>query len=592
MSIKITMPDGGVKEFEKDSPELLPILRHTAAHVLAYAVIKEFSGTELAIGPSTDDGFYYDIAFPKPISPEVFPNLEARMREIIEAKLPIAREDLSIAAAKKLFAGRKYKLELIKDLREQGEKSVSVYRMGEFVDLCRGPHLPTTGYLDARAVKLLSLAGAYWRGNSKNDMLTRIYGTAFSTKAGLEAHLKMLEEAAKRDHRKLGKEMDLFHFEPEFAPGGVFWHPNGWSMFRSLVDYMRARQNAEGYIEINTPSVCSRKMWETSGHWDKFSQHMYYSKVLEDDTEFAVKPVNCPGGMLYFKQGIKSYRDLPLKVAEFGKVDRFEASGALFGLMRVREFTQDDAHIFCTPEQLEAESVKVVKLIMDIYKDFGFGKVRIKLSTRPEKRLGSDEIWDISERALGDALKNNGYEYTIFPGEGALYGPKLEFVLTDSLGRDWQCGTLQLDMNLPERFGISYVDAKGEKQRPVMLHRALFGSLERFMGILIEHTAGRLPLWLSPVQAVVASISEEAETYAREVSTRLQSMGIRAELDVRSDKIGYKVREHSLKKVPYIAVVGKKEAEAGLVSVRSLGGETEESMKLDEFVEKLQEEIK
>ena len=590
--IKVSMPDGAIKEFDKNDAELLPILRHTAAHVLAYAVEREFPGAKLAIGPSIDNGFYYDIAFPKPISPEVFPMLEKRMKEIINAKHPITNEELSIKDALELFQDCKYKTELINDLKEGGANTISIYRMGDFVDLCKGPHLPTTGYLDERAFKLLSVAGAYWRGNSANDMLTRIYGTAFPTKAALDGHLHMLEEAAKRDHRKLGREMDLFHFEPEYAPGGVFWHPKGWTMFQMLVEYMRRRQTSEGYIEISTPAVCTRKTFETSGHWQMYAEHMYYAKVRDDDADFGIKPVSCPGGMLYFKQGIKSYRDLPLKVAEFGKVNRFEASGALFGLMRVREFTQDDAHIFCTPEQLEDECVKVVKLIMDIYKEFGFDGVRIKLSTRPETRLGTDEIWDASEKALSDALSNNGFEYAIFPGEGAIYGPKLEFVLVDSLGRDWQCGTLQLDMNLPERFDIHYIDRNGEKQRPIMLHRALFGSLERFMGILIEHYAGHMPLWLSPIQVVVASISEEAEGYAKEVETRLGNVKIRASADIRADKIGYKVREHSLAKVPYIAVVGRKESEAGLVSIRALGGEKEESMTLDAFVEKLKSELR
>ena len=585
--VKISYPDGSVREFDKGDAELLPIIRHSAAHVLAMAVRALYPDAELAIGPATDDGFYYDIDLSAPISPEAFPAIEAKMREIVAAKLPIVREEMTIAAAKKLFAGRKYKLEILSDLATAGEKKASVYRMGEFFDLCRGPHLPTTGYIDMRGVRLDRVAGAYWKGDSKNKMLVRIYGLAFATKAELDAYVARREEAKLRDHRKLGAEMDLFHFEPSFAPGAVFWHPKGWAMFRILVDYMRRRHEENGYIEISTPSVMNRATWEKSGHWDKFAQHMYYAKVRDEDTEFAVKPVNCPGGMLYFKQGIKSWRDLPLKVAEFGKVNRYETSGSLFGLMRVREFTQDDAHIFCTEEQLEAESIKVVRLIMDIYREFGFDKVRIKLSTRPEKRLGSDEVWDASEKALASALENNGYEYTLFPGEGAIYGPKLEFVLTDAIGRDWQCGTLQIDMNLPERFDLSYVDSNGEKRRPVMLHRALFGSLERFAGILIEHYAGKIPLWLSPVQVAVANITEESEEYAARVAAELKAAGIRAEADLSNEKIGYKVRAHSLAKVPYIAAVGRREAEAGSVSVRALGSDKEESIGLADFIRRL-----
>ncbi|MDR0367101.1 MAG: threonine--tRNA ligase, partial [Rickettsiales bacterium] len=453
----------------------------------------------------------------------------------------------------------------------------------------RGPHLANTSDLPVDAFKLDKVAGAYWRGDSGNKMLQRVYGLAFASAAELAAYIVAREEAARRDHRKLGAEMDLFHFEPEFAPGAVFWHPKGWAMFQKLISYVRARQDENGYVEISTPSVMNRALWETSGHWDKFAQHMYYARVRDDDGDFAVKPVNCPGGILYYRHGIKSYRDLPLRVSEFGKVERFEASGSLFGLMRVREFTQDDAHIFCTPAQLEDECVKVIRLIMDIYRDFGFENVRIKLSTRPEVRLGADEVWDASERALAAALENNGYEYVVFPGEGAIYGPKLEFVLADAIGRDWQCGTLQLDMNLPERFDISYVGEDGAKHRPVMLHRALFGSLERFAGILIEHYAGRLPLWLSPVPVVVAAISEAALPWAVEAAKELKAAGVDAGLDVGNDKIGAKIRRHFEAKIPIIAIVGAKEAAEKTLTLRRLGGESADE---PSTVAKLVSEIK
>ncbi|MDR1008749.1 MAG: threonine--tRNA ligase [Rickettsiales bacterium] len=562
----------------------LEILRHSAAHILAQAVMRQYPGAELAIGPAVENGFYYDVDVAQKITPEDLPALEEKMREIIKANLPIVREEVPIEEARRMFAGRPYKLEILAGITDP---VVSIYRQGEFFDLCRGPHLASTGLLPPDAFKLTSVAGAYWRGDSKNKMLQRIYGVAFASKAELASYLTIMEEAVRRDHRKLGAAMDLFHFEPEYAPGGVFWHPYGWALFQKLVNYMRARQEAEGYVEISTPAVCNRLMWETSGHWDKFAQHIYYAKVRDEDGEFAVKPVNCPGGMLVYKQGIKSYRDLPLKVAEFGKVDRYEASGSLFGLLRVREFTQDDAHIFCTPEQVEEECVKVIRLIMDIYRDFGFERVRIKLSTRPDVRLGSDEVWDRSEQALADALSHNGYEYTIFPGEGAIYGPKLEFVLTDAIGRDWQCGTLQFDMNLPERFDLWYVDSDGTKKRPVMLHRALFGSLERFTGILIEHYAGKLPLWLSPRPVVIATITSAADGYAREVMAALKHDGVAAELDLSNEKISHKIRVLSEAKVPVIAVVGEKEASTRTLTLRRLGSSEQETVGLDDFIEEM-----
>ncbi|MBT5181130.1 MAG: threonine--tRNA ligase, partial [Rhodospirillaceae bacterium] len=468
-------------------------------------------------------------------------------------------------------------------------EDVSIYRQGDWTDLCRGPHLPSTGKLP-KAFKLMKLAGAYWRGDSNNAMLQRIYGTAWADAKALKAHLLMLEEAEKRDHRRLGREMDLFHFQEE-APGAVFWHPHGWTLFRGLIDYMRRRQDNAGYVEISTPSVMDRGLWELSGHWETFREHMYTTET-EDNRVFALKPMNCPGGIQVFKQGITSYRDLPMRVAEFGQVNRYEPSGALHGLMRVREFTQDDAHIFCTPDQMEEECRAVVDLILDIYADFGFYDVAIKFSDRPEKRIGSDAIWDQLEGALMGALQSMGHEFTHNPGEGAFYGPKLEFVLRDAIGRDWQCGTLQVDMNLPERLDASYIGEDGEKHRPVMLHRALFGSLERFAGILIEHYAGRFPLWLAPLQVVVATITEAADDYAAEVLTALKAAGLRAELDVRNEKINYKVREHSLAKVPVMLVVGTREAETRDVAMRRLGGKAQEIVALDAALDTLNREAR
>ena len=569
--------------------DALQLLRHDAAHVMAQAVQELFPGTQVTIGPAIENGFYYDFARDEPFSSDDFETIEARMTEIIERDLEFVREiwdrDMAIDFFKS--AGEDYKAELVAAIPE-GE-DVSIYRQGDWTDLCRGPHLPSTGKLP-KAFKLMKLAGAYWRGDSNNAMLQRIYGTAWADAKALKAHLLMLEEAEKRDHRRLGREMDLFHFQEE-APGAVFWHPHGWTLFRGLIDYMRRRQDNAGYVEISTPSVMDRGLWELSGHWETFREHMYTTET-EDNRVFALKPMNCPGGIQVFKQGITSYRDLPMRVAEFGQVNRYEPSGALHGLMRVREFTQDDAHIFCTPDQMEEECRAVVDLILDIYADFGFYDVAIKFSDRPEKRIGSDAIWDQLEGALMGALQSMGHEFTHNPGEGAFYGPKLEFVLRDAIGRDWQCGTLQVDMNLPERLDASYIGEDGEKHRPVMLHRALFGSLERFAGILIEHYAGRFPLWLAPLQVVVATITEAADNYAVEVLTALKAAGLRAELDVRNEKINYKVREHSLAKVPVMLVVGTREAETRDVAMRRLGGKAQEIVALDAALDTLNREAR
>jgi threonyl-tRNA synthetase len=546
-----------------------------------------------AMGPATDEGFYFDFDAPQgfKITPEDFPKIEAKMKEISKKKWPITKEIVSAAKAKEIFADNAYKLEFISEIEARGEE-VSLYWFGtpyangSFGDLCAGPHVDNMNEIGA--FKLMSVAGAYWRGNSKNKMLIRIYGTAFPTQAELDAYINMREEAIKRDHRKIGAEMGLFHFQGE-APGAVFWHDKGWTAFRLLQEYMRKRQQIEGYSEVSTPTVLDKAFWELSGHWAKYRENMYTATALNDEKIFAIKPMNCPGGLQIYKQGIKSYRDLPIRMAEFGKVHRYESSGSLFGLMRVREFTQDDAHIFCTPEQLEAEAVAVVKLIIDIYKDFGFGDVKIKLSTRPAMRIGDDKIWDIAEKALQNSLENNGYAYTLNEGEGAFYGPKLEFVLKDAIGRDWQCGTLQLDMNLPERLDINYVNEKGEQVRPIMLHRALFGSLERFFGILIENTMGHLPMWLAPTQMVIANITEGCEDYARKVYEDFKKKGLRVVLDLRSEKISYKIREHSEAKVPVIAVIGKKEAEENKLTLRFLGKEEQEVKSLAEALEFMKE---
>ena len=568
--------------------EGLDILRHSCSHVMAEAVKELWNDVQVTIGPAIENGFYYDFSRKEPFTTEDFEKIEAKMHEIVKRDEKITRKVLPRDEAIKFFndLGEHYKAEIIQDLPES--ETISLYTQGNFTDLCRGPHVPSTGKI-GNAFKLMKVAGAYWRGDSTKEMLQRIYATAWNTKKDLDEYLKMLEEAAKRDHRKLGREMDLFHFEPDYAPGAVFWHDKGYKVYRKLIEYMRKRQENNGYIEISTPRVMDRCLWETSGHWEKYGAHNY-SGQTEDKKWFCIKPMNCPGGLLVYKQGIKSYRDLPLKIAEFGKVNRYEASGSLMGLMRVREFTQDDAHIFCTPEQMEEECITTLKLIFDIYKDFGFDKVKIYLSTRPEKRIGSDEIWDICEKALANALTKHGYEFEINEGEGAFYGPKLEFILKDAIGREWQCGTIQVDMNLPQRFDISYIGEDGEKHQPVMLHRALFGSIERFLGILIEHHAGKLPLWLSPEQVVVCPIVSEMNDYAEEVAAKLRAAGLYAKTDLRNEKINYKIREHSVAKIPVIAVVGAKEKENGTVTVRRLGSEKQELMVLDDFIAALKKE--
>ena len=570
--------------------EGLHILRHSCSHVMAQAVKELWKDVQVTIGPAIENGFYYDFARSEPFTTDDFEKIEAKMHEIVKRDEKIERIVMPRNEAIKYFKdlGENYKAEIIQDLPE--DEVISLYRQGNFTDLCRGPHVPSTGKIGV-AFKLMKVAGAYWRGDSSKEMLQRIYATAWASKKDLDAYLTMMEEAAKRDHRKLGKEMDLFHFEPEFAPGAVFWHDKGYKVYRRLIEYMRNRQEHNGYVEVATPRIMDRCLWETSGHWDKYGAHNYSGKT-EDDKQFCVKPMNCPGGLLVYKQGIKSYRDLPLRMAEFGMVNRYEASGSLMGLMRVREFTQDDAHIFCTPEQMEEECITTLKLILDIYKDFGFEDVKIYLSTRPDSiyRIGSDEIWDICENALANALQSHGYKYEINEGEGAFYGPKLEFILRDAIGREWQCGTIQVDMNLPQRFDISYIGEDGEKHQPVMLHRALFGSIERFLGILIENHAGKLPLWLSPEQVVVAPIVNEFDGYAEEVAKKLRQAGLSAKTDLRNEKINYKVREHSLAKIPVIAVVGAKEQQNQTVTVRRLGSDKQEVMKLDDFIAALVKE--
>ena len=565
----------------------LDIIRHSSAHLMAQAVKQLFPDVQVTIGPTVENGFYYDFASARPFTPEDLKAIDARMQELIKQDIPVERFTLSRDEAVEFFAklGEKYKAEIIESI-PQGE-TLSLYKQGGFTDLCRGPHVPSTGRIPA--VKVMKVAGAYWRGNSKNEMLQRIYGTAWANKKDLQAYLTLLEEAEKRDHRKLGRQLDLFHFHEE-APGSVFWHPKGWTIFQQLIGYMRKRQEAAGYVEINTPDVMDRSLWEKSGHWFNYRENMFTTQT-EDERVFALKPMNCPGGMLMFAQGLKSYRDLPLRMAEFGKVHRYEPSGALHGLMRVRHFTQDDAHIFCPAEQMAQECKDVVALVLDIYKDFGFDNVHIKLSTRPENRIGSDETWDILEQSLAGALENMGLPYTLFPGEGAFYGPKLEFVLRDAIGRDWQCGTLQVDMSLPERFDLTYVAEDNTRKRPVMLHRALFGSLERFTGILIEHYEGRFPAWLAPVQAVVLNITDKQADFVQEVTQELRDIGIRAVSDLRNEKIGFKIREHTMQRVPYLLVVGDREVETRTIAVRTRTGKDLGTFPLAEVKHYLTSEI-
>jgi threonyl-tRNA synthetase len=576
-----------VKILTRDDPEALELIRHDAAHVMAEAVQELFPGTQVTIGPVIENGFYYDFYREESFTPEDLAKIEEKMRAIVAADRPFTKEVWSRAKAQDYFAanGEGFKVELVDAIPE--DQDVKIYRQGEWLDLCRGPHMTSTGKV-GNAFKLMRLAGAYWRGDSSREQLQRIYGTAWTTKEQLEAHLHQLEEAEKRDHRRLGREMNLFHLQEE-APGSVFWHPKGWTLFQTLIAYMRRRQEAYGYVEVNSPDMMERKLWEQSGHWEKFGENMFVTET-PDERVFCCKPMNCPGHIQIFKNGLKSYRDLPFKIAEFGKVHRFEPSGALHGLMRVRAFTQDDAHIFITEEQIAQEVLAVNDLILSIYQDFGFDDVRIKFSDRPEKRIGEDAVWDKAEAALLQALEASGRPWSLNKGEGAFYGPKLEYVLRDAIGRDWQCGTVQVDLNMPGRLGAFYIDEHSSKVTPVMLHRAMFGSLERFTGIMIEHYAGHLPLWLSPLQAVVATITSDADDYAREAIAAAQRLGLRVEGDLRNEKINYKVREHSLAKVPVLLVVGKKEAAERTVSIRRLGKEGQQVMSLDAALAALTQE--
>ena len=579
-------PEATISFVSPEDADGLELLRHDAAHVMAEAVQELYPGTQVTIGPAIENGFYYDFARDEPFTPDDLPKIEARMREIIDRDEPIRREvwDRDEAVGYFRSIGEHFKAELIEAIPD-GEP-VSIYRQGGWLDLCRGPHLASTGRLP-KAFKLMKVAGSYWRGNARNARLQRIYGTAWASKADLEAYLLMLEEAEKRDHRRLGREMGLFHLQEE-AAGSVFWHPKGWTLYQRIQAYMRHRLAAEGYVEVNTPQLIDRSLWERSGHWEKFGEHMF--TAASEDRVLALKPMNCPGHVQIFRQGIKSYRDLPLRMAEFGCCHRNEPSGALHGLMRVRAFTQDDAHIFCSEDQITAETKAFCDLLRAIYADFGFTEIAVKFSDRPAKRAGADAVWDRAEAALQAATAAAGLATTLNPGEGAFYGPKLEFVLRDAIGRDWQLGTLQVDFVLPERLDAAYIGEDGEKHRPVMLHRAVLGSFERFIGILVEHHAGRLPFWLAPVQVVVATITNEADVYAEDVLARLKAAGLRAAADTRNEKINYKVREHSLAKVPVILVVGGRERDNRTVAVRRLGGKAQDLVALDEAVAKLREE--
>jgi len=577
--------DSRVKIITAKDKEGLEVIRHDAAHIMAMAVQELYPGTQVTIGPVIENGFFYDFARKEPFTSEDLKKIEKKMSEIIDRDVKTKREVWSRSDAIKHFKkmGEKYKAEIIESIPKSEE--LSIYHHGDtWHDLCRGPHLTSSGKI-GKAFKLTKVSGAYWRGDSNNEMLQRIYGTCWSSKQDLDNYLHRLEEAEKRDHRKLGKEMNLFHFREE-SPGAVFWHEKGWILFQRLIEYMRMKQRLAGYKEINTPELLDKSLWEKSGHWEKFGEHMFTSETPDKKT-FAVKPMNCPGCVQVFNQGLKSYRDLPLKLSEFGKVHRYEPSGALHGLLRVRAFTQDDAHIFCTEEQITQESLTVTNLILDIYRDLGFEDIILKYSDRPEKRVGDDKSWDKSETALISAIKQSKLEYTINKGEGAFYGPKIEFVLRDAIGRDWQCGTLQVDLNLPGRLGASYVDKDGSKKVPVMLHRALFGSLERFIGILIENYAGKLPFWLSPTQAVVCPIAEENNEYVKNLFEDLFKEGIKCEVDLRNQKINYKIREHSLAKVPMILVCGKKEVTEGTVTIRRLGSDKQETLKREDLIKNI-----
>jgi threonyl-tRNA synthetase len=568
-------------------PEGLEIIRHSTAHLLANAVQELYPDAQVTIGPVIEDGFYYDFAYKRPFSTDDLAAIEKRMAEIAAKDLPVQRRVLPRDAAVEHFKaiGEHYKAEIIASI--PSNEPISLYGQGDWEDLCRGPHVPSTGKL--KAFKLTKVAGAYWRGDSRNEMLQRIYGTAWANDKQLKDYLTRLEEAEKRDHRRIGRELDLFHLQEE-APGAVFWHPKGWALFQQLVAYMRGRQADAGYLEINTPELMDRELWVKSGHIESFGENMFMTQTPDDRT-FAIKPMNCPGHVQVFKQGLRSYRELPLRLAEFGKVHRYEPSGALHGLMRVRAFTQDDAHLFCTPDQITEEAVKVTELILSIYRDFGFSDVRIKFSDRPPKRVGSDEVWDKAEAALRQASEAAGIETTLNPGEGAFYGPKLEFVLRDAIGRDWQCGTLQVDFNLPVRLGASYVGEDSQKHTPVMLHRAMFGSLERFIGILLEHYAGKLPTWLAPLQVVVMGITNAQDEYCLEVAENLKNQGLRVETDLRYEKVGFKIREHTIKRVPYLLVAGDREVEAHTLAVRTRSGKDLGTMELKEFSALLCDEV-
>jgi threonyl-tRNA synthetase len=580
--------DASVAIITREMPEGIEILRHDAAHVMAEAVKELYPETQVTFGPATETGFYYDFARPTPFTPDDLARIEERMREIVRRDEPITREvwDRDRAVAFFESIGERYKAEYIGEIPRDEE--ISLYRQGNFVDLCVGPHLPSTGKL-GQAFKLMNVAGAYWRGDPNNAQLQRVYGTAWPSQKELDQYLFRLEEAERRDHRRLGRELDLFHLQEE-AVGSVFWHPKGWTLYRAIESYMRRRLEQAGYQEVRTPQLLDRSLWEASGHWENFRENMFIAKS-RDERVLAVKPMNCPGHVQIFRNRLRSYRELPLRLAEFGSCHRNEPSGALHGIMRVRAFTQDDAHIFCTEQQVTPEAIAFCELLLSIYRDFGFDEVAVKLAMRPTTRAGSDAIWDVAERDLEAAVKAAGLAYTLNPGEGAFYGPKLEFVLRDALGRDWQCGTLQLDFVMPERLGATYVGEDGGRHRPVMLHRAILGSFERFIGILIEHYAGNFPLWLAPIQAVVASITEEAAAYAEEVATELRGAGLRVLTDSGNEKIGYKVREHSLAKIPIILAVGRREADRRSVSMRRLGSTAQEALALGELVARLKDEV-
>lgn len=560
--------DAEIRIITSRDTEGVDIIRHSCAHLLGHAVKQLFPTAQMVIGPVIENGFYYDIAYERPFTTEDLAAIEERMKQLIATHYDVVKQVLPRNKVIETFESREenYKLQLIADMPE--EQQMALYFHEEYIDMCRGPHVPNTRFLEN--MTLTKVSGAYWRGDSKNEQLQRIYGTAWANNKDLRRYLNMLEEAEKRDHRRLGKELDLFHFHEE-AMGAVFWHPKGWTLFQQLIEYMRRRQKQSGYCEVNTPDIMDRSLWEKSGHWQNYSDHMYTTDTPDERT-LALKPMNCPGSVIMYDHGLKSYRDLPIRMAEFGKVHRYELSGALHGLMRVRHFTQDDAHIYCTEEQMLDECTQIIRLVLDIYKQLGFEEISIKLSTRPEKRMGDDATWDILESALIDSLKSLELDYKLNPGEGAFYGPKLEFVLRDAIGRDWQCGTLQVDMNLPARFSLEYVDENGLKQTPVMLHRALFGSLERFTGILIEHYAGKLPAWLAPVQVAVLTISEPFNDYAERLSNTIDASGLRVELDNSKEKVGYKIRQHTLQKVPFMMIVGANEVETGEVTLRLLNG--------------------